>query len=186
MCFRESEDTVLLILKEIYAVMGIRPSKQHPELAMQFPRHPMASASPHPPGQRLAASGKPRGAQESLLSVDLSNGTSNNSSATPGPPPVSWLNSSSVGGGPGQQAIVPPPMYAPQSVPSTVGAPPFAVRPRALPAVGHLPTTSQQIMAGAFASVPPTAGPQSFMLPGTAGVAGPLVGPPPMSGFVRK
>ena len=49
--FRESEDTALLMLKEIYARMGIAVQKPRPEPVPSnqstpvFPRHPMSSAA---------------------------------------------------------------------------------------------------------------------------------------------
>lgn len=56
---RDSEDTVLLLLKEIYAVMGINPQKPGPDpnqvppppaaTSATFPHHPLRPTYTHPP-----------------------------------------------------------------------------------------------------------------------------------------
>ncbi len=56
---RESEDTVLLILKEIYGLMGLAPTRQvtspqRPPLAT-FPRHPLAASPQIPSPQQRPA-----------------------------------------------------------------------------------------------------------------------------------
>ncbi|GAB1610603.1 phospholipase DDHD2-like isoform X4 [Argonauta hians] len=162
-CYWESEDTVLLILKELYAMMGIKPQLNPTDTPSV---RSSTTSIPVTPGY-LSSQTSPtlsytdQARRQQQPGQFLPNGSPSLSCV--GPPPM------------GYPPTGPPPMRAPPtSGPPPMGAPPTS----GPPPMGAPPTSGPPPMVA-----PPTSGPPPMGAPPTSGpppMGAPPTGPPPM------
>jgi hypothetical protein len=203
-CYWESEDTMLLIMKEIYQSIGVLPDKQN--ITLSSPNQPLGSASVQPPGismqGSLPAQFNNYNIYQPALSSDSYRGTdpvtmyssantvtvtaqSYSMSYTPMVPTSSYYVNN----------MVPPnPSHEIGALPSSM--PPF-IDPDHKPNSANPFSSSSNIAPTSSYYTPGSNIPQSNIqlqraspAPGisqanVASMSGP-VGPPPLSGFVRK
>ena len=165
-CFRDSEDTILLILKEIYAMKGIQPLKVGVESPTRVPLGPPPSMMSPSPSRHFTASFTDFATNmarnsHSQTGVGSSSATNlRNVPAPTAPTPFQQYNVSS-------HTFTPPPPPPPGAVSSG------AATPR--PAYASATHSSSSLHAVPVQLTSPA--PMD---------ASATPGPPPLSGFVRK